>query len=157
MPHHGNESEWKEANVTLIGNNYSPVLSKNSYETVTELDKYFTARTLSLDYSNFVKTLTEEEKNEGAPNLIICENGTEIKDIQGCVDPRLLLDLKDRENTTKDTQDSVDPQLSSDLKDCENNIKTEEKQLSSYLPVVMVTEKKMKIKFTQQKVKVKLA
>ena len=114
-----------------------------------------------------MKTLTEEEKNEGAPNLIISENGTEIKERQGCVDPRLLLDLKDcenitketqdsvdtrllinlkdRENTTKDTHDSVDPQLSSDLKDCDNGIKTEEKQLSSYLPdhgIAEVTKEK---------------
>ena len=131
-------------------------------------DKYSTARTtLSSDYSEFVKTLTEEEKNEGAPNLIISENGTEIKERQGFVDPRLLLDLKDcenitketqdsvdtrllinlkdRENTTKDTHDSVDPQLSSDLKDCDNGIKTEEKQLSSYLPdhgIAEVTKEK---------------
>ena len=143
VTHHGNKSEWKEANVTLIGNNYSPKFGKYSYENVTELDKYSTARTVP--YSEFVKTLTEEEKNEGAPNLIINENDTEIKDIQGCVDPRLLLDLKDRENTTKDTQDSVDPQLSSNLKDCENGIKTEEKQLSSYLPdhgIAEVTKEK---------------
>ena len=58
MPHHGNESEWKEANVTLIGNNYSPVLSKNSYETVTELDKYSTARTLGEDKDDdYVKAI----------------------------------------------------------------------------------------------------
>ena len=109
-------------------------------------DKYSTARTtLSSDYSEFVKTLTEEEKNEGAPNLIISENGTEIKERQDSVDTRLLINLKDRENTTKDTHDSVDPQLSSDLKDCDNGIKTEEKQLSSYLPdhgIAEVTKEK---------------